>query len=444
MKHKTGITLFLLAGVICFLLLARFVLMVFFPGTPETMRIFEIVLPYWYPFDLITGTLVAPLSTLYYWLSPYLDTELQTFLPKMEASRFMAHYAADPEMVLKTKYPGKIEWLTLLAVPFWMVMLMSFYFLSLILSRHQQLAFESWSRGIHMPRFSNRGEKKTQSNIPESSQIIKNRLKKPQSPLSEKKIILPGTQNPQQQESWESFRQREGDLGIKQVIQDLARENTKLRQMNTTFSQYFSPNVMKYMEANKSAFQNMGNQKHQLSILFCDIRNFSAVSQKYSPEKLSDYLGFYFNIALDIILNQHEGVINKLMGDGIMAYWGFPLPTKDHSLKATMAAIDILKEIDFQNRTAQLEYPLEVGIGIATGEVLVGNVGSQDYKDFTLIGTPVNLASRLDVANKDLGTRLLLSEETYTRVNGQIACHDRGDIQIRGWEEPIRVFEPRF
>ena len=120
-----------------------------------------------------------------------------------------------------------------------------------------------------------------------------------------------------------------------------------------------------------------------------------------------------------------------------------PIPMADHAYRATRAALDILKEVEFRNSCLpEGANKLEVGLGLCTGEVLVGNFGSADFKDFTLIGNPVNLASRLDGANKELNTRVLISEETFRMLEGRIPCHDQGEISIRGWSGGVRVYEP--
>jgi adenylate cyclase len=178
--------------------------------------------------------------------------------------------------------------------------------------------------------------------------------------------------------------------------------------------------------------------------MFCDIRGFSAYSQTAAPAEMVAFLDEYFSIASYVILHRFDGVINKLMGDGLLAYWGFPLPQEDHAYIATQAAIQILKEVDLRNRTTSHPMPLNVGIGIASGEAIVGNIGSADFKDFTLLGVPVNLASRLEEANKRLNTSLLISSATYAGLKGRLDCRDCGEVEIRGWQGNERIFAPRL
>lgn len=238
------------------------------------------------------------------------------------------------------------------------------------------------------------------------------------------------------------------NVGIREMLNDLKRENISLQarqqEMKKTIGQYFSPNVLAYMEKHRHTFENIQNQRCQVSVLFCDIRGFTGFSQSHSPEEVRAYLSEYFNLANDIILNAHQGSINKLMGDGIMAYWGFPVPTTDHALLATQAALGILRELDMRNQCLKPgQSPMTVGLGVCSGEALIGNVGSSDFKDFTLIGNPVNLASRLEGMNKDLHTQLLISESTYQGLRGRLPCVDKGVVTVRGWDGPLRVYEPK-
>jgi adenylate cyclase len=214
-------------------------------------------------------------------------------------------------------------------------------------------------------------------------------------------------------------------------------------ELRSTFSQYISPNVLRYLEKNREAFKGISNKKEQVSILFCDIRGFTAYSQTHTPQESAKLLADYYAIANDIILNRYDGTINKLMGDGLMAYWGFPVPDADHAYTATNAAIAIIKAMEQYNAQATGDR-IQVGIGIYTGEVVVGNIGSKDFMDFTLIGNPVNLASRLESVNKELNTRLLISEATYQDLRSRIRCKDHGLISIRGWNGQIQVYEPLF
>ncbi|MGE0201114.1 MAG: adenylate/guanylate cyclase domain-containing protein [Candidatus Melainabacteria bacterium] len=455
-----GRPLSLLLGLI---LLVRFVAMIFFPGSPATMHFFESILPYWPTFSSVTSLLTAPISAVSNLIAPALPPELKVLYPTVGAAPFLQQFISNltPQQ-LSLAFPGKVEWESLIAIPFWWVV-------CVLLTMACQV-FRSVLGQMNLPNGAARkpaGKAQTRQEPPKKTAPPPARQEKRDSPLKGQagenslfkdrlKKIQPGQlpdipvdrEEPGQRESLDDFRKREADLGVRQMMSDLRKENIHLKrqeqQLRSTISQYFSPKVFQYLEANRNTFQNMQNQKREVSILFCDVRNFSSFSQHATPEEINEFLGEYFLVANDVIINMHEGCINKLMGDGIMAYWGFPIPNTEHAYEATMAARGILKEIELCNRTTRQSNKLEVGIGIATGEVMIGNVGSSDFKDFTLIGNPVNLASRLDAANKDLGTSLLICPETHRKLQGRIACRDRGNIAIKGWTDGIQVFEPKL
>jgi class 3 adenylate cyclase len=224
----------------------------------------------------------------------------------------------------------------------------------------------------------------------------------------------------------EQYKKEQGDLMVRDMIRQLQQENSSLQaqqnNLRSTFSQYFSPDVLHYLENNKGTFQTVDNEKHLISVLFCDIRGFSNYSLTASSEEIVKYLGEYFEIASHYVLQKHNGIISKYT--------------------ATIAALGILHEVALRNQTNPGKAPLNIGIGIATGEVIVGNIGSDDFKDFTLIGPAVNMASRLENANKDLGTSLLISDATYKALQGRISCRDCGEVEIRGWQNTEHVYAP--
>jgi adenylate cyclase len=215
-------------------------------------------------------------------------------------------------------------------------------------------------------------------------------------------------------------------------------EKSKLR---FAFGKYVSPTVMERIESDPKAL-HLGGERREITALFCDIRGFTTFSESHSPEEVQKLLTEYFSMMNRIILNEYGGTINKLIGDAIMAYWGFPVSSKEDSLKAVQTALAMQEALE-NWRTQNPNGPdLRIGIGINTGPVMIGNVGSEDFMDFTIIGDAVNLASRLESATKKMGVPILISQNTFEKVKELIDATDLGDIDVAGKEEKIRVFHP--
>jgi class 3 adenylate cyclase len=460
----------LMALLITLLLAFRFSLMLYFPGTEKTAVLFRLLLPYWKTFGSLCLLLKSPVAMLVGLLPVSVTAGLKTNFPDMPASILIAHLTHQPLAVVKPLYPGYAEWLTLMAIPFWNGLLLVIYqgccylrenmnFSAVVQESRTFFADRRLaSQGPNRQKAGSSGEDwlskvkvKPKNNAPNSA----NDEQEPEQPLDahvQDRLILSKSQaappiiiRPTIAD-WKQYKQEQGDLMMNDMLRQLRQENANLhaRQDNlrTTFSKYFSPKVLQYLESNRGTFESVNNEKHQMSVMFCDIRGFSTYSQSASADEVMSLLSEYFEITSHAILHKHNGVINKLMGDGLMAYWGFPVPTENHAYIATCAALDILRQIDYRNRSRSDQPPLNIGIGIATGDAIVGNIGSSDFKDFTLIGPVVNMTSRLEEANKTLNTRLLISQATYQGLKGNIPCRDCGKIEIRGWQERQQIYAP--
>jgi class 3 adenylate cyclase len=468
----------LMALLITCLLAFRFGLMLYFPGTEKTASLFRLLFPHWKAFGNVCLLLKSPVAALVALLPVQTTAGMKGGFPDMPASLLIAWLTHQPLAAVKAQYPGQAEWLTLMAIPFWNGLLLMIYQGGCYLSKNMNFSIvlqesrtflaerrlasqaagrveaggqgEDWLSKVKIsPKIS------SPDRSPDISPDRSNDEPKPEQPLDAhmqdrltqaKSQAAPPVIIRPTMADWEQYKQEQGDLMVNQMVRQLRQENANLhaRQDNlrTTFSKYFSPKVLQYLESNRGTFENVNNEKHQMSVMFCDIRGFSTYSQSASADEVMSLLSEYFEITSHAILNKHNGVINKLMGDGLMAYWGFPVPTENHAYIATCAALDILNQIEYRNKSRSDQPPLNIGIGIATGEAIVGNIGSSDFKDFTLIGPVVNMTSRLEEANKTLNTRLLISQATYQGLKGNIPCRDCGKIEIRGWQEPQQVYAP--
>ena len=211
------------------------------------------------------------------------------------------------------------------------------------------------------------------------------------------------------------------------------------QQLRFAFAKYVSPGVMQTIEKNPSQVQ-LGGQRRVLTTLFCDIRAFTSFSEEHTPEDVQTVLSQYFSVMNHIVLNQYQGSVNKLMGDALMAYWGFPLERQDHAYLAVCAALDMKDAIEKWSLDPD-NPPLRIGIGVNTGEVFIGNVGSEQFMDFTVVGDAVNIASRLEDLNKQYGTTIIISKDTYQRVEGRVIARELGTIRVRGKEQETEIYE---
>jgi len=451
------------ALVINLLLVFRFYLMLYFPGTLHTAFLFKLTLPGWKVFSYVCLLLNGPMTAIVQALPPQLLVGVKAGFPVMPASVLMAYLTHQPLAVCKTQYPGQVEWLTLLSIFFWDLLFLLFLSVGLG-SRFLRENMDWGAMFSESQNFLSERQMKWQLNRKVSAKLneqasdsgtfgVKDQATGHQldartlARLSKaKEQSAPGIIIKPTMADWEQYKEAQGDLMVNDMLRQLRRENASLHaqqdSLRSTFSKYFSPTVLEYLEANRGSFQSVHNEKHQISVLFCDIRGFSTFSQTASSDEVVKLLSEYFEITSHIILNKYNGVVSKLMGDGLMAYWGFPVPAEEHAYIATCAALDIMRQIEYRNQCNPGQPPLNIGIGIATGEAVVGNIGSSDFKDFTLIGPAVNMAARLEECNKTLKTRLLISEATYQGLRGKIACRNCGQIDLRGWQERQQVYAP--
>ena len=209
------------------------------------------------------------------------------------------------------------------------------------------------------------------------------------------------------------------------------------------FGHYINPAVVNELVSNPEKAK-LGGDRRELTVFFSDIASFTTISEQYhaKPEGLVMLLNEYLDEMTRIAL-KYEGTLDKYEGDAIMAFWGAPIPQKDHALRTCLAALDMQKRLE-QLRTKWIKEgkpPLSVRIGINTGIVIVGNMGGRDRFDYTVIGDSVNLASRLEGANKQYKSNIMISDFTYTHVKNKVAVRELDLIQVKGKTEPVKVYE---
>lgn len=216
------------------------------------------------------------------------------------------------------------------------------------------------------------------------------------------------------------------------------KQNVLIKGM---FSQYVNKAFVNELIANPDKLK-LGGEKKNLTVLFSDIAGFTTFAEKKPPEELVSFINEFLNEMTDIII-RNEGTLDKYLGDAVMAFWGAPIPIEDHAYKACVTSLEM------QNKLAELrdkwsksaEHPIRIRIGINSGDVIVGNIGGAKRFDYTVLGDDVNLASRLEGANKEYGSNIMISDATYLLVKDKVMVRELDVIRVKGKSEPTKVYE---
>jgi adenylate cyclase len=228
-------------------------------------------------------------------------------------------------------------------------------------------------------------------------------------------------------------------LGV--TMQRFLAEERERERIRKTFESYVAPAVVQEMLKHPEQLR-LGGERREISVLFTDIRGFTSMSENLDPEALVKLLHDFLNPMSNIIINQ-GGTIDKYMGDAIMALFGAPLVQKDHPRLACRAALEMVASLEALNQTwtEQGRPPLKVGVGVNTGPVAVGNMGSDRLFDYTAIGDNVNLASRLEGLNKYYGTNILISDTTAQALKNGFLLRDIDFVKVKGKAQAARIYE---
>ena len=220
-----------------------------------------------------------------------------------------------------------------------------------------------------------------------------------------------------------------------------ATEGRQRRQIKQMFSRYMSDLLIQDLLKNPEKLR-LGGEKRILTVFFSDLAGFTSLSERLSPEEVVSLLNKYLTAMTDIILAS-GGLIDKYEGDAIMALWGAPLPQEDHAIRACLAALDNQSRLaDLREEFRQMGLPaIYCRIGLNTGPMIIGNMGSTQRFDFTVIGDSVNLASRLEGAGKEYGVGILISEDTYSQAAEQIEVRELDLLRVKGKDKPVRIYE---
>ncbi len=207
--------------------------------------------------------------------------------------------------------------------------------------------------------------------------------------------------------------------------------------LRRSFESYFPPAVVKRILANPAIIA--GGQRKELTVLFSDIKDFTHYSSCAPPDRIRGFLNDYFESMVEIVFT-HKGTVDKYMGDGLMVFFGDPEPMPDHALRAVKAAVAMQKNARELNRKwIESGFPVQIRIGINTGEVVVGNMGSSRRLSYTVLGAPVNLAKRLESNAPVSG--ILISRRTFELIDSVVTARFFGEIKVKGIEEPVSTYE---
>ncbi len=230
------------------------------------------------------------------------------------------------------------------------------------------------------------------------------------------------------------------EYGVVSVFSDL-QEVKKRQFLQDTLTRYVTKQVVDLiLEQPENII--LDGEEREASVLFCDIRGFTSFSEKMKPRELVRMLREYFSLMVDAVFSQ-QGTVDKFIGDCIMAIFGAPTPQVDHAERAVRTALAMRKAVEVFNdrRLQEGQETIQVGIGINTGNVVVGNIGSEQRLEYTAIGDAVNLASRLEGINKQYGTSVIISESSAFQLSDDIVLRELDEVRVKGKREPVKIYD---
>lgn len=232
-------------------------------------------------------------------------------------------------------------------------------------------------------------------------------------------------------------------MGKGVLLLETGRYKKEKNQLQSAFSKYVSPDVVDQI-IHHPEIMHLGGEKQFLSVIFTDLQGFTAMSDSMDPVKLVRVLNMYLNEMSEVIIAL-GGTIDKFEGDAIMAFFGAPIPIPDHAVRCCKAALRMKKMEKIINNQLMIEKlidkPLHTRIGINSGDMVVGNVGSLKRIDYTIIGGNVNIAARIENINKEYNTSILISDQTYELVKDFFETRQVDTVMLRGISRPVTVYE---
>lgn len=223
----------------------------------------------------------------------------------------------------------------------------------------------------------------------------------------------------------------------------LVAERREKGRVRKVFAQYVAKSVVDSMLASGDT-PRFGGERRELTVLFSDVRGFTTFCEHHDAEVVVQRLNEYLTSMVDVVF-RNQGTLDKFVGDELMAVFGAPMPFKEHAEKACLTACEMMARLrDLQKQwKAEGQESFDIGIGINTGTMIVGNLGSQQLFDYTVIGDEVNLGARLEGTNKQYGTFIIISESTYKQVKNKARVRELDLVRVKGKKQPVKIFELR-
>ncbi|MGA2545021.1 MAG: adenylate/guanylate cyclase domain-containing protein [Rectinemataceae bacterium] len=221
------------------------------------------------------------------------------------------------------------------------------------------------------------------------------------------------------------------------VVYRAMTEERDKKAIRETFGKYLSPKVVDQLVENPP---ELGGVDKDLTVLFSDIRSFTTLSESMSPQELVNHLNTYLTAMTDVIF-EYGGYLDKYVGDEVMCFWGAPLPQADHAVLACKCALRQMQRLRELNEVWPETIRINIGIGLNSGIMTVGNMGSPTRMNYTLMGDNVNLGARLEGTNKEYGTNIIISEFTYGLVRDHFLVRELDNIRVKGKNKPVLIYE---
>lgn len=232
-----------------------------------------------------------------------------------------------------------------------------------------------------------------------------------------------------------------GNFGMLSFLKFWSEEREK-RKIRNSFEHYLSPEVITRVLKNPDMLK-LGGEKKDMTVLFSDIRNFTTLSEKLEPQELVVFMN-EFHTAMTSVILDHGGTLDKYIGDAVMAFFGAPQEQPAHALIGCRTALEMMERL-YECRKGWC-FPgfsgIEIGVGISSGEMVVGNMGSVKRMSYTVMGDQVNLASRLEGLTKQYGVKILISQFTHAQLCHEITCREIDQVRVKGKAIPVTIYEP--
>jgi len=225
------------------------------------------------------------------------------------------------------------------------------------------------------------------------------------------------------------------------ALQHYMTEERERKKMRSALDLYLSPSMAELLSQQPERLR-LGGEKRDMTVFFSDIRGFTTLSERLDPEVLVEILNEYLGAMTDLVF-AHDGMLDKYIGDAVMAVWGAPLPQPDHSTRACMATLEMVQRLDQLNAEwKERGWPrLDIGCGLNTGPMVFGNMGSTQHMAMTVMGDNVNLGSRLEGLTKTYRTNIIAAESTIQEADGMVVARELDLVRVKGKAEAVRIFQ---